>query len=127
MTVAFDTMDQEDEHSCFSDNTHNDIAYNFRSIANVYRGTYGSVTGPGLGALVQARDPALHQTLEDALTQTQADIAAIPAPFDRAIQGADTDAGRVAVAESIASLRDVGDLLVEAAAQMGVTLNTALE
>lgn len=40
MTVALANKDQEDEHSCFSDNTHADIAMNFLGISNVYLGVY---------------------------------------------------------------------------------------
>jgi len=127
MNVAYDTKLQEDEHSCFSDNTHNDILYNFLSIANVVRGRYGSVQGPGLITLVHARDPALAQAIEDHLVETEALIMAIPAPFDQAIEGDDADPGRMAVAAAIESLRDLGDLFVQAASLMDLTLNTSLE
>ena len=46
--VAYDNQDQEDEHSCFSDNTHRDIRLNLAGIANVYRGSYGSISGDSL-------------------------------------------------------------------------------
>lgn len=127
INVAYDTKLQEDEHSCFSDNTHNDILYNFQSIAGVYRGRYGAVQGPGLDTLMQARDPGLAQAIEDKLVEAEANILAIPAPFDQAIVGDDTAPGRVAVAAAIRSLRDLGELLVEAAARMDLTLNTSLE
>ena len=41
MEVATNNKDQEDEHSCFSDNTHRDVRLNLEGIANVYRGSYG--------------------------------------------------------------------------------------
>jgi hypothetical protein len=41
MSVAYDTRDQEDEHSCFSDNTHNDFIANALGIENVYLGRWG--------------------------------------------------------------------------------------
>ena len=31
MTVAYETKDQEDEHSCFSDNTNADVVNNIRA------------------------------------------------------------------------------------------------
>jgi putative iron-regulated protein len=34
--TAYDNRDQEDEHSCFSDNTHRDLRLNFDGIKNVY-------------------------------------------------------------------------------------------
>ena len=43
--TAYDNQDQEDEHSCFSDNTHRDIATNFQGIENVYMGSYIRMNG----------------------------------------------------------------------------------
>ena len=45
MRVALVNHDQEDEHSCFSDNTHVDIQENARGIQNVYLGQYTRVDG----------------------------------------------------------------------------------
>jgi putative iron-regulated protein len=127
MNVAFDTKLQEDEHSCFSDNTHNDILYNFRSVQNVYFGDAGAHTGPGVDTLIEGRDPELAAALASQFAATEQLIMAIPAPFDQAIQGQDTDPGRVAVGAAIDALRDLGDRLVEAAAVLDVTLNVGLE
>ena len=77
MLVALLAHDQEEEHSCFSDNTHVDIAENARGIRNVYLGEYqrinGSIiSGPGLSALVAAIDPVLDEKLRAQLDATQA-------------------------------------------------------
>ena len=40
MQIAFSTGSQEDEHSCFSDNTHRDIWLNAEGVTNSYYGTY---------------------------------------------------------------------------------------
>ena len=40
MNIALEQDSQEDEHSCFSDNTHRDILLNEQGIANSYFGTY---------------------------------------------------------------------------------------
>ncbi len=40
MQIAFSTNSQEDEHSCFSDNTHRDIWLNAEGIRNSYFGEY---------------------------------------------------------------------------------------
>ncbi|WP_271405153.1 imelysin family protein [Tenacibaculum soleae] len=45
MLVAVKNQDQEDEHSCFSDNTHNDIYLNAKSINNIINGSYTKVDG----------------------------------------------------------------------------------
>jgi putative iron-regulated protein len=48
MFVGYNNQDQEDEHLCFSDNTHRGIRLNLAGIANVYRGSYASVSGYGI-------------------------------------------------------------------------------
>ncbi len=40
MQIAFAANSQEDEHSCFSDNTHRDIWLNAEGVANAYNGEY---------------------------------------------------------------------------------------
>ena len=40
MAVAYDGNSQEDEHSCFSDNTHRDVWLNAEGVANIYFGDY---------------------------------------------------------------------------------------
>ena len=39
MYVAWETMGQEDEHSCFSDMTHMDIVWNFKGVENILNQT----------------------------------------------------------------------------------------
>ena len=38
--VAYESKAQEDEHSCFSDTTHNDSIYDIVGIKNVWTGKY---------------------------------------------------------------------------------------
>ncbi len=40
MQIGFSSNSQEDEHSCFSDNTHRDIWLNAEGVGNSYYGTY---------------------------------------------------------------------------------------
>ena len=83
LTVALDSGSQEDEHSCFSDNTPNDFKYNLRGIRNVYLGEYGSWRGAGLSTLVRAYDKELDLEMRKLLAQAETAIAAIPVPFDQ--------------------------------------------
>lgn len=53
MKVALEANSSEDEHDCFSDNTHNSHFYNGKGIRNVYLGEYtrtdgSKVSGPSL-------------------------------------------------------------------------------
>ena len=65
--------DPEEEHSCFSDNTHNDHFYNGIGIRSVYLGSYtrtdGSVVdGPSLSDLVASMDPDLDAEMRSKLS-----------------------------------------------------------
>lgn len=59
--VALEANSTEDEHDCFSDNTHNSHFYNNLGIRNVYTGQYQRVngkviTGPSLSELVATQN-----------------------------------------------------------------------
>ena len=123
MAVAFETREQEDEHSCFSDNTHRDLYNNALGIENVYLGRYAALTGPSLSALIAERDPALDETLREQLRASVDAMARIPPPFDQAIQAPDDDPARVAVADAIAALKAQTATIAEAAALLEITLN----
>ena len=124
MTVAFDTREQEDEHSCFSDNTHRDLYNNALGIENVYLATYGGVGhGVSLSSLVAARDPALDEALRAQLRASVDAMAAIPPPFDQAIQAPDGDPAREAVAAAIAALKAQTSTIADVAALLDITLN----
>jgi putative iron-regulated protein len=45
MNIALVTDSQEDEHSCFSDNTHRDIYLNAKGVQNTFLATYTRVNG----------------------------------------------------------------------------------
>jgi len=121
MGTAFDNRDQEDEHSCFSDNTHRDLRANALSIQNVYLGRFGALDGPGLDELVAARDPALDARMQERLQATVDAIEAIPTPFDQAID--DDGDGRVKIKAAIDALKAQTETTVEIATLLGITIN----
>ncbi|WP_299458079.1 imelysin family protein [uncultured Microscilla sp.] len=104
MKVALFNHDQEDEHSCFSDNTHRDIVTNAQGIYNVYWGTYGSITGKGIASLVEVADKELYAQIKTELEATKAATVAIQAPFDKEISQGNT-AGNQRVEAAITALR----------------------
>lgn len=72
MKLGLMLNDPEEEHDCFSDNTHNSHYYDALGIRNVYLGRYTrpdgrTVEGPSLAALVAAADPALDRQLRGEL------------------------------------------------------------
>lgn len=69
--------DPEEEHDCFSDNTHNSHYYDAKGIQNVYLGTYtrldGSVlSGPSISQLLNKTAPDVDAALREDLADTQA-------------------------------------------------------
>lgn len=61
MKVALEANSTEDEHDCFSDNTHNSHYYNEQGIYNVYTGLYKRedgtlLSGPSIADLVAQKD-----------------------------------------------------------------------
>ncbi|MEW5755109.1 MAG: imelysin family protein [Pseudomonadota bacterium] len=72
--------DPEEEHDCFSDNTHQSHYYDVLGIKNVYTGSYSRVngkklSGPSVADLVAAKDAAadkqLRALLDDSLAKMQ--------------------------------------------------------
>jgi putative iron-regulated protein len=131
LTVPYETKEQEDEHSCFSDTTDRDIVFDTIGIQNVFLGRYVRtsgehdevVGGAGLRDVIAGVDPALAAKLERQIAASVAAAKALPAPFDKTIQGTDAAPGRVAVKKLIASLRAQADLIAEAGAALGLQLN----
>jgi putative iron-regulated protein len=120
MTTAYDNRDQEDEHSCFSDNTHRDIYANALSIQNVYLGRYGTIDGPGLEDLVRARNPELDTKMKQQLEASIAAVQAIPVPFDQALVN---DDGRAKILAAVRALQAQTETIVEIATLLGIQIN----
>ncbi len=81
--------DPEEEHDCFSDNTHWSHYYDAKGIRNVYQGSYtridgSTVSGPSLSAYVAAQAAVANQNM---LNKLQATENAAQKLVDRAAQG----------------------------------------
>lgn len=82
MRLGLMLNDPEEEHDCFSDNTHNSHYYDGLGIQNVYLGEYVRVngeliSGASLSELVAAADPALDAELRVKLGVTMVALARI--------------------------------------------------
>ncbi len=98
MNIALLTNSQEDEHSCFSDNTHRDIYLNAKGIDNSFKGEYTGVngdthSGAGIDDLLATEAMAdLSNEMRAALEDTMAKVGVIDqvaragTPFDNQIQ-----------------------------------------
>ncbi len=75
MKLGLIVHDPEEEHDCFSDNTHYSHFYDAKGIQNVFLGEYaridGSrVSGPGIDDLLESVDPDLRDELDKKLELT---------------------------------------------------------
>lgn len=82
MKLGLMLNDPEEEHDCFSDNTHNSHFYDGLGIQNVYLGRYarpdGSVMqGPSLAELVAEKNPEVDAQLRAELEASVAALSAI--------------------------------------------------
>lgn len=132
LEVALNSQDQEDEHSCFSDNTHRDAVTNAKGIQNVWLGEYqradGSlVKGASLRDLVAAKNPALADKTTKQIAASVAAAEGIQAPFDREIIGGKDAPGRQRIQKTIDSLTQQSKDLVEAANAIGITKLTLVQ
>jgi putative iron-regulated protein len=69
--------DPEEEHDCFSDNTHNSHYFNALGIRNIYLGTYtridgSTVAGPSVSDLVKSKSPETDAKVRAAIETTMA-------------------------------------------------------
>jgi putative iron-regulated protein len=74
--------DPEEEHDCFSDNTHWSHYYDALGISNVWRGEYTrtsgeKIEGPSLEDMLLVLEPALHAEMSARLEATQLAMRAI--------------------------------------------------
>ncbi|HET7864878.1 MAG TPA: imelysin family protein [Burkholderiaceae bacterium] len=123
--VAMNTRDQEDEQSCFSDNTHRDLVANALGIENVWLGRYqrrgGSMLqGASLRELVATRDEALAARATTQIAASVAAAQAIQPPFDQEINGGADGQGRLRVQALIDSAVQQSKDLADAAAALGI-------
>jgi putative iron-regulated protein len=118
LQAALDTGEQEDEHSCFSDNTHRDMIQDVQGVINVWHGTYTRLDGPvvegyGIEDVVSADNHALASQITDKLDECFELANALEPPFDREI-ATDNPEGRERVESLIVALNELSDLFADA-------------
>lgn len=131
MQVALDAEDdadrQENEQSCFSDQTHMDIILGQRGIRNVYVGSYtrtdGSiVNGTSLSFLVSFKKPSLDANVLIKINAATTKVGAIHPPFDNEIVTTNPD-GRARVQSAIDALHEEAAQYQSAGATLGMIIN----
>lgn len=122
IAVAVLTPSEEDEHSCFSDNTHRDITQNFQGFKNLLFGTYNGVDY-GVAPIDAMKDKTkLMNLIESANAKINQmnTLAQVSRHFDYQIRPNDTQARQIKKLKN--ELRAIGDQMVYVAKSNGVDL-----
>ncbi|WP_428024458.1 imelysin family protein [Arcobacter sp.] len=124
IAVAVLTPSEEDEHSCFSDNTHRDIATNYQGFKNILTSTYnGKKYGPALLDKVDATSKA---KIEKLMTSIEEKIALIDETaktkehFDYQIKASSPMSKVIVKLKN--EMRKLGDMMVNVASANGINL-----
>lgn len=123
MYTALLNADQEDEHSCFSDNTHRDIALNLQGVINVYKGQYGTVNGASLEDLIRQADTTVYNDTEASVSASLTKVGAILIPFDLAISNGPNSVEGAKVSVARLQLKTFGANLLAGASKIGIVVN----
>jgi FTR1 family protein len=126
MAVAFESRDQEDEHSCFSDNTNADVVNDIKGIRMVYAGDFPGVSGASVQSLLERRDPDLAGELRTEIDAALLKAQRFPATFETMIAAPDQSPEREAMADVIDDLEDFAETLGEAAKELDVKVGFAV-
>lgn len=113
IAVAVLTPSEEDEHSCFSDNTHRDIAQNYAGFKNILTGNYKEVKGmslyDGVDAQTKADMNALMASIEAKIAKID-EVAKTSAHFDYQIKPEHSQAAEIKKLKN--EMRKLGDMMV---------------
>ena len=106
IATALDSGDPEDEHSCFSDQTHNDVKANFNGIINVYlgKGLNGESFRPSISEFVAKNNIKLHENILEIINETNISINNITVPFDKMLSEPKNGPGRQAAEKTVSNL-----------------------
>ena len=123
IAVAVLTPSEEDEHSCFSDNTHRDIALNYQGFVNVLKGELG---GADMGVSMYDSASADTRSQLDSLISaidtrvaTVNELAETSMHFDYQIVDA-KQAGEIRRMKN--DMRKLGDAMTAVAADLSISL-----
>ena len=127
LNVPLLSSDQEEEQSCFSDTTADDLRANAAGIEHVYYAHYtrpngATMTGPSLADLVKAADARVGEEMDAHIARTRESLGAIRTPFDREIQP-DNEEGQARVQAAIDALHAQAQATMRAAKALQIFLS----
>jgi len=122
--TSYKSQDQEDETSCFSDQTDQDLKWGQGSVYSIFNGSFETASGSPiskgtslLSVLKIAKDTS---AIASQIRLSSNSMNLIQHPFDQEIIKSD---GRLRVQNAITNGSLQADLLVEYAAKMGISLS----
>lgn len=120
IATALDSGDPEDEHSCFSDQTHLDIRANFNGIKNIYLGLgiNNQKFSPSVSEIVANRSPKLNEKIIKILDSTSNNINNITVPFDKMLSETKNGSGRIAAEKTVSDLIILAETFIEAGKEL---------
>ncbi len=125
IAVAVLTPSEEDEHSCFSDNTHRDITTNYQGFKNILMGTYkdmdyGEAPIDAMNEVGKNEILVLMAKIETKIDSINA-VAKTSRHFDYQIRPNDPQAKVIVKLKN--ELRKLGDKMVSVASANGINLS----
>jgi putative iron-regulated protein len=125
IAVAYETKEQEDEHSCFSDNTLADVINNATGIQRAYLADYPGVDGQSLSDVVADVNPDLDTDLKAQLADNVALAESLKefGTFEEIIRSDDDSEGRKTMLKLINGLQDQGDAIAALGAALGYEIS----
>jgi len=125
MFTAYDNANQEDEQSCFSDNTKSDLIFNLGGIINIFYGTYvrsdkTTMEVTGIDEIIKSHNVKLYEETEVLIKKCMNHLQQIYYPFDRAIVLEDK---RPQVMKAVLSMQELGEQFAKVATELGLTIN----
>jgi putative iron-regulated protein len=127
MGTALDSGDQEDEHSCFSDNTHRDFITNQVGIMNVYFGNYQTYHGKSPREIIAKSDKKLADQITQALKKSADAIMSIPAPIDQVLASKKGSEARDKMEAAVTALNEQAELFVKAGKKLKIDVKIIAE
>jgi putative iron-regulated protein len=115
--------DPEEEHDCFSDNTHNSHYYDQLGMVSIYHGRYvridGSVVeGSGVDALIAAKNAGVAARIEGAMQMASRNMGILKATADSRVMAYD---------QMLAQGNNTGNKIVQDVVDALVTQAKAIE
>ncbi len=131
MKLGLMLHDPEEEHDCFSDNTHWSHYYDVKGIQNIYTGRYTRIngktlSGPSVSDLVAGKDKQIDVTLKKNLDATMAKMQVLVDSAEKKNQAYDqliannNEKGNAKVLAAINALLDQTKTIEKAVATLGL-------